>query len=216
MTRPRADSNGLYAVLKAAYRAVRHLPDRLLHRRRFIEARQRLLALKTVRTILVVCHGNICRSPYLEAVLRRSLPAANVISAGLVGPDRPVPKHSLDLAAKRGLDLSTFRSRSVSRVDAREIDLVIVMDPDQGRHLTRVFGVSPRRIIVAGDLDPGKSATREIRDPWRQSAAVFKECFDRLDRVAATIASLMPYARTVPPEMVSSRRAELPPRRAQL
>jgi protein-tyrosine phosphatase len=207
-------NTGLYDTLKAAYRALRHLPDRLLHRRRYVEARQRLLALQTVRSILVVCHGNICRSPYLEAVLRRALPGVSVISAGLVGPDRPVPKNSLTLAAERGLDLSAFRSRSISRVDAREIDLVIVMDPRQGHYLTRVFGVSPRRIIVAGDLDPRQSATREIRDPWRQSTAVFKAAFDRLDRCAATVAALMPYARHASPETLNSRRSVPPPQRA--
>ena len=216
MTRRPAGGSGLYAALSGAYTAIRHLPDRLLHRRRFIEARKRLLALKTVRSILVVCHGNICRSPYLQAVLRRALPAVNVMSAGLVGPDRPVPRHSLTLASERGLDLSSFRSCLVSRVDAREIDLVIVMDADQGRHLTRVFGVSPRRIIIAGDLDPANSATREIRDPWRQSLSVFRASFDRLDRIATTIAALMPYARTASREMLSSRRAVLPPHQARL
>jgi protein-tyrosine phosphatase len=216
MTRATGGSNGLYDALKAVYKALKHLPDRLLHRRRYLEARKRLLALKTVRGILIVCHGNICRSPYLEAVLRRALPAVNVSSAGLVGPDRPVPKNSLTLAAERGLDLSAFRSRSISRVDAREIDLVIVMDPAQGHYLTRVFGVSPRRIIVAGDLDPRKAATREIRDPWRQPLAVFRASFDRLDRCAATIAALMPYARNASAETLSSRRSASPPQRALL
>lgn len=216
MTRPTPSSYGAYPVLKAVYSAVRHLPDRLQHRRRYRGACKRLLALKTVRNILVVCHGNICRSPYLEAVLRRALPAVDVMSAGLVGPDRPVPRNSLTLASEKGLDLSNFRSRPISRFDAREIDLVIVMNPDQARHLTRVFGVSPRRIIVAGDLDPRKSPNREIRDPWRQSLAVFRESFDRLDRVAATITRLMPYARTASLEMLKSRRAVSPAQKAQL
>ena len=194
MSRAAARDTSLYGTLKAAYKMVRHLPDRMLHRRRHLEARQRLLKLQTIRTILVVCHGNICRSPYLEAVLQRALPGVAVTSAGMVGPNRPVPDHSLSLAAERGLDLSGFRSRPVSRMDAREMDVVIVMDPAQGRYLTRVLGVSPRRIVVAGDLDPRSSPTRAIRDPWRQSRDVFRTAFDRLDRCAATIVKLMPYA----------------------
>jgi protein-tyrosine phosphatase len=198
---------GVYRALKAAYTWVRHMPDRLLHRRRHLEARERLVKLQTVRTILVVCHGNICRSPYLEAVLRRELPAVSVTSAGLVGPDRPVPKNSLTVTAERGLDLSTFRSRPLSRVNAREIDLVIVMDPGQERHLSHVYGVSPKRLFVAGDLDPVRAATRAIQDPWRQSVDVFRASFDRLDRCAATIATLMPYARHSSPEALMSRRS---------
>jgi protein-tyrosine phosphatase len=199
--------SGVYGALKAVYRWVRYMPDRMLHRRRHREARERLLRLQTVRSILVVCHGNICRSPYLEAVLRREMPAVSVTSAGLVVPDRPVPTNSLAVSAERGLDLSAFRSRPLSSVNAREIDLVIVMDPDQGHHLSRMFGVSPKRIIVAGDLDPMKAKTRAIRDPWRQSLKVFRASFDRLDRCAATIATLMPYARHGGREALTSRRS---------
>ena len=210
-----ARSSSLYGTLKAAYKTVRHLPDRMLHRRRHLEARQRLLKLHTLRTILVVCHGNICRSPYLEAVLQRALPAVSVTSAGMVGPNRPVPDHSLRLAAERGLDLSGFRSRPVSRMDAREMDLVIVMDPEQGRYLTRVLGVSPKRIVVAGDLDPRRSPTRAIRDPWRQSRDVFRAAFDRLDRCAATIVKLMPYAARASSQPLNSAPSGSTPQRAR-
>jgi protein-tyrosine phosphatase len=167
------------------------MPDRVLHGRRYLEARERLLALGNVRSILVVCYANVCRSPYLQAVLARELPAVNVISAGLVCLDRAVPAHSLTLAEKRGIDLSAFRSRPLGRVRAREIDLVIVMDSAQRSHVARVFGVSPARIIVAGDLDPRSSATRAIADPWGKSLDAFAESFDRLDHCAATISTLI-------------------------
>jgi protein-tyrosine phosphatase len=202
-------SNGarLYRVAKVAYRWARHVPDHVLHWRRHLEAREQLVRLQPVRSILVVCHGNICRSPYLEAVLRRELPAVSVISAGLVGQDRPVPTNSLTLTGKRGLDLSNFRSRSLSHVNAREIDLVIVMDSAQKDHLARVFGVAPARIIVAGDLDPLKSPTRAIQDPWRESLEVFTAAFDRLDRCAATIVALMPNAHDNRSHVLTSRRS---------
>ena len=181
----------LTGVLKAAYTRLKYMPDRMLHRRRHLEARDRLLALGTVRSILVVCYGNICRSPYLQAVLGRELPTVKVISAGMVGPDRSVPAHSLMLAAERGFNLSSFRSRTLWRVSPRAFDLVIVMDSAQRSHLARVFGVSPARIVVAGDLDPQQTATRAIADPWGKSLEAFSESFDRLDRCAATISTLI-------------------------
>jgi protein-tyrosine phosphatase len=203
MRLPDGKRRRLSGVLKAAYRRLKYMPDQVLHRRRHLEARARLLGLGKVRSILVVCYGNVCRSPYLQAVLARAIPAVNVTSAGFVGPDRPVPAHSLTLAASRGLDLSAFRSRPLARVNAREIDLVIVMDSAQRSHVARVFGVSPARIIVAGDLDPEPSATRAIADPWGKSLEAFAESFDRLDRCAATISTLMQYShpssRTPPP-----------------
>ena len=188
-------SGKVTGVVKAVYKRLKYLPDRMLHRRRHLEARDRLLGLGTVRSILVVCYGNVCRSPYLEAVLGRELPAVNVMSAGLVGPDRPVPAYSLTVAAKRGLDLSAFRSRPLSRANARAFDLVIVMDSAQRSHVARMFGVSSARIVVAGDLDPEQSATRAIADPWGKSLDAFAESFDRLDRCAATISTLIHYSR---------------------
>src|SRR5205823_8868742 len=137
-----------YVSLKSVYLAAKHLPDRMLHRRRREEARRRVLQLGRVQNILVVCYGNVCRSPYLEAVLRRALPTLNVISAGFVGPGRPVPENSLILAGQRGLNLAEFRSRAISRVNPACYDLVVVMDASQARYLTETFRVWPARIIV--------------------------------------------------------------------
>lgn len=200
--------NRPYSAPKAPYWWMRQLPDRIFHRRRHREARDRLVRLFPVRSILVVCHGNICRSPYMEAVLQRDLPGVSVMSAGLVGPDRPVPKNSLSLTASRGLDLSAFRSRPISRVNAREIDLVIVMDSTQASHLARVCGVSQARIVVAGDLDPLAPTTRAIQDPWGEPLEVFRAAFDRLDRCAATIVALIRSPHETSSEIVSSRRLE--------
>lgn len=182
----RADSN-----LRRLYRSAKNLPDRLLHRRRFASARRSILELGQVRSILVVCYGNVCRSPYLEAVLRRDLPNVAVNSAGFVGPGRPVPPHSLAVAGSRGLDLSNFRSRPIGRMPVGETDLVIVMDSNQARQIMRSFRVWPSRVVVAGDLDPLPAPTRAIQDPWGEPKERFVSSFDRLDRCAATLVRLL-------------------------
>jgi protein-tyrosine-phosphatase len=92
------------------------------------------------------------------------------------------------------------------------MDLVVVMDAAQQQYLVRVFGVSPQRIIVAGDLDPVNCATRAIRDPWRKSVTVFEESFDRLDRCAATIAALTTSAGS--PVPLNSSLSPAPARKA--
>ncbi len=186
-----SDSRSARGRLKRAYAAARNFPDRVLHQRRRAEARRRVLQLGSVRRILVVCYGNVCRSPYLAAILRRGLQGIDVSSAGFVGPGRPVPSNALTLASQRGIDLSDFRSRPVSRVNPAGADLVIVMEPGQARHLSEIYRVSAARIVVAGDLDPVISGTREIRDPWGQSLEVFTSSFDRLDRCAATLMAIL-------------------------
>ena len=183
------------STLKRIYRTARNLPDRLLHQRRRSSANRRILQIDSVSSILVVCYGNVCRSPYLEAVLRRELPEITVSSAGFVGPGRPVPPHALTLARSRGLDLSAFRSRPIGRANVAGTDLVVVMDREQARHIARGYRISPSRIIVAGDLDPVARSTRAIHDPWGQSVDVFASTFDRLDRCAATLVRLLRFRR---------------------
>jgi protein-tyrosine phosphatase len=179
------------AALIAAYHLARNLPDRILHPRRHFAAHRRVSRMDRPRSILVVCHGNICRSPYLQAVLQRALPDIAVSSAGFIGRDRRVPVISLEVSARRGIDLSRFRSQSLTPENVSRADLMIVMEPGQARYIERVFGVRPERLVIAGDLDPERGPTRAIRDPWMQSVHVFESSFDRLDRCAATLVTVL-------------------------
>ena len=190
----RAVNNRAFApgrALKRVYHSVRNLYDRLVHPSRHLAACRRL-AKSRPRRILVVCYGNICRSPYLEAVLQRGLEDVAVTSAGFVGSDRAVPAISAALSAERGLDLSRHRSRPITESHASDADLVIVMDPEQARRVAKMFGVKRERVIIAGDLEPMFEGSRDIRDPWNESVEIFRSSFDRLDRCAATVISVLP------------------------
>lgn len=183
--------SGARQIAKRAYHAIRNLPDRFLHRRRHDAIRRRLSSAHAARKILVVCYGNVCRSPYLQAVLQRALPQIEVSSAGFVGADRAVPEASLAISAKRGLDLSRFRSRPLLPAVVTAADLIIVMEVRQAREIATRFPVNRARIVIAGDLDPKFDLTRAIRDPWNQSSEVFEKSFDRLDRCAAVLVSVL-------------------------
>lgn len=175
-------------LLQRIRESIGRLPDRLSHSRRFREATMRLMRLPRPRNILVVCHGNVCRSPYLEVALGRLLPDVEVSSAGFAGGGHPVPAFALEIASQKGLDLTTFRSRALAPTLVRDADMIVVMDERQYAHLCGFFGVPRARVFVAGDLDPRNVGARTIRDPWQQSRDVFAETFDRLDRVARSIA----------------------------
>ena len=182
-------------ALKRAFSATLNLPDRLLHRRRHLSLRRRLNSMQQPQTILVVCQANVCRSPYLHAVLQSALPHLSVTSAGFFGSGRPVPQVSVDVCAKRGFDLSLFRSRPLTQALLTKADLLIVMDPAHAVRIARSFRVKRGRIVIAGDLDPRFDSTRGIRDPWQQSSEVFESAFDRLDRCAATLARIFRVGR---------------------
>ena len=171
-------------AVRGAFRRGR---DRMLHPLRQARTRDRLRRTGRPRHILVVCHGNICRSPYLASVLQRLLADVHVSSAGLVGPDRPVPDPGVAVASRRGVELGAHRSRVLTRDLVSGSDLAIVMEAGQARALVRQ-GMDVQRIVVAGDLDPMSSNQRSIEDPWGQQAEAFEASYDRLDRCARVLA----------------------------
>lgn len=153
--------------------------------------RGRLQRMRRPRRIVVVCYANICRSPYLAALLRRALPDVDVSSAGFTGLGHRVPEHSKTVATQHGIDLSAHRSRLLTGEILLDTDLVVVMDDRQARAIERRFHVPASRIVIAGDLDPLPAETREIRDPWNQSLEVFKSSFARLERCADSLVRLL-------------------------
>lgn len=142
--------------------------------------------------ILIVCYGNICRSPYGAAVLKRALNGdarIEVLSAGLFGPDRPSPELAIAAAARRGIDLASHRSRLVTVGLLDNVELLLVMDTAHRYRLRAEFGVDPRRIVLIGDLDPAKIRSRTIPDPYGQAPDVFDDCYQRIERCVGQLAS---------------------------
>jgi len=85
--------------------------------------------------ILVLCHGNICRSPLVEYCLKKSLPAErfSIRSSGFIPRIlRQSPREYARLAKQEGIDLSEHRSALVNDGDLAWADLIVIMD--SGNH----------------------------------------------------------------------------------
>src|SRR6185436_16383773 len=105
--------------------------------------------------VLMVCMGNICRSPTAEGVLRHKLrergldAAVEVDSAGTHGwhagcpPDGRSQAHAL----RRGYDLSEQRARVLVEADFERFDLVLVMDDDNLEHVQALCPNSHRERV---------------------------------------------------------------------
>ncbi len=79
--------------------------------------------------VLVLCHGNINRSPFVAALIARECPAWDVTSAGLKTRDgRRASRKAREAAAERGLDLSEHRSRQVTLRALQDAHAVLYMD----------------------------------------------------------------------------------------
>jgi len=180
------------SAVRGALRTIKYLPDRVLHSLRRPALRHALRHREPVANVLVLCHGNICRSPYAGAVLDRLLAprGVRVRSAGFVGPARPAPAAALEVAHRRGVDLREHRSCLVTPELIRAAQLVVVMDRAQARAVRRMPEVGGA-VILIGDLDPLPIARRSIHDPWDQSADAFVDVFARLDRCAGELAAAL-------------------------
>ena len=169
--------------LRAGRTRARELVDGALHERRRATARASVTRAAPVRSILFVCHGNICRSSYAEFAFRRLAEertlAVSAESAGFVGPHRQPPVLALEVAKRRGLDMAAHRSRLITPPMLETNDLVVVMEAAQARALrTRIRGDI---LVVLGDLDPDPIERRTIRDPWNLDATVFEASYRRID-----------------------------------
>jgi protein-tyrosine phosphatase len=171
--------------------APRHLFDWTMHGHRVVATGRRLSNARRPERILVVCEANLCRSPYLERRLREMLGGVEVISAGFVGSDRPVPALVIEAGGRRGIDLSTHRSRPITQSKIHAADLVLVMDADQARRLATHYHVTRAGILIAGDVDPRWHATRGIQDPVGQRVEVIDAAFHRLDRCAVLLQNIL-------------------------
>ncbi len=97
--------------------------------------------------VLVVCTGNVCRSPIAEGLLRAAFAermgpdTPEVASAGTMGwTGSGADPSSIRAAAERGVDISSHRAREVSEEDVAGADVVVAMAPEHARAFTREAG----------------------------------------------------------------------------
>lgn len=102
--------------------------------------------------ILVVCEGNICRSPIAEAILRDRAGSAHIVrSAGISAPvGRPAHPYSIEVCASHGLDITRHRATQMDANLLRASDLVMVMETDHVRRIQSAFPWTSGRIWRLG------------------------------------------------------------------
>ncbi len=185
-----AIDNGLF---RRVVRRVATQVDRLVHTSARRAAAQRVRSRPVPHRVVVVCYGNICRSPYAAAALRLRLAESGfdqveVDSVGFIGPGRPAHDQAKASGARRGADLSRHRSRLFVPDDARA-DLLLTMTRDHRDSLLRTYGVGGRIELLA-DFDLDDPPAREIADPYGADEAEFNRVFDQIDRSLAGLVGL--------------------------
>jgi protein-tyrosine phosphatase len=141
--------------------------------------------------VLMVCMGNICRSPTAEGVLRHKLrergldTLIEVDSAGthahIWHQGSPPDGRSQAHAQQRGYDLSALRARGVVEADFERVDLVLVMDDDNLDHLQALCPVSHRERLGRLMNYARRHRSDIVPDPYYGGAAGFERVLDFIE-----------------------------------
>lgn len=136
--------------------------------------------------IIVVCSGNICRSPTGEYLLKSFLPHKNIISAGVIVEQSQLTGKSADftatnIAKRHHIILTDHKAQQLTEQMCLENDLILVMEQ---HHLEEVSAISPHsrgKIMRFGHwLD-----NKEIPDPYKKSIESYEFAWQLLAASAA-------------------------------
>ncbi|MCP4540985.1 MAG: low molecular weight protein arginine phosphatase [Chloroflexi bacterium] len=121
-------------------------------------------------TVIIVCTGNICRSPMAEVLLQSRLAHDDarqdwqVASAGVWTADgRPASTHAIEVMDRRGIDLSDHRSRNITREMMSQADLVLAMTRSHTEALGAAFPVHARKVYLISEMT---GQMRDVADPY--------------------------------------------------
>ena len=143
--------------------------------------------------ILMVCLGNICRSPLAEGILRSKVDPGRVEvdSAGTQSyhTGEPPCEFSQKIARENGLDISGLRARAFEPADFDRFDLIYVMD----RHnLDTLHARAPgdreknKVKLILDEVFPGENM--DVPDPYYSQYYAFKNIYKMLDEACKVIA----------------------------
>jgi len=140
---------------------------------------------RPVRKMLILCKGNVCRSPFAAELLRQRVRllglSIHVASAGIDAASNqeahPLAKR---MAQQYGVSLSAHRTTPLSQDMVSEADLILVMDTGQVRSMREHHPQSARKLFLLGQF--GSELNYEIQDPYGASSEMFARCYDQITK----------------------------------
>ena len=133
--------------------------------------------------ILIVCLGNICRSPTAERIMQKNLPGHQISSAGikaLAGKDADF--QAIKTALKHGVIVAGHTARQLTAPMCEQADLILVMEPSQIDMVADIHPPARSKTMLFAQWLPKKT----IPDPYKQSSEMFEAVFEQLNAAADT------------------------------
>ena len=135
-----------------------------------------------INNVLILCLGNICRSPIahvmLQDIANKQGLNMNVDSAGLTAMEGwPASPHSVSLMAERGISLDQHIAKQVTEALVKKADLIFVMDDEQKQMLERQFHQACGKTFKLGH-----HSQFDIEDPYQKERAAFEACTVKIEK----------------------------------
>ncbi|NJB83303.1 low molecular weight protein-tyrosine-phosphatase [Wenyingzhuangia aestuarii] len=142
--------------------------------------------------VLMVCLGNICRSPLAEGILKSKVDSNTIIvdSAGTgayhVGnlPDL----RSIQVAEKHGLDITDQRARKIQTSDLDTFDYIYAMDASNYRNILSLAKIEAQKakvFMIMNELQPGEDIS--VPDPYYGGGDGFENVYQMLDKACDVV-----------------------------
>lgn len=153
-----------------------------------------------VRSILFVCLGNICRSPFASELAAHRLAAmGNTTIASRSAGIRTTqagrsPAEACEAAAAYGIQLGAHVPHQLTQQLMDDADLIVVMEARQFSELRSTYPMHRDRIFLLALLDPdaaGAHARYNIVDPFGRPIEAFHSCYRRISRAVDRLVSAL-------------------------
>ncbi len=128
-----------------------------------------------IQNILVICLGNICRSPMAEGLLKKRYPDKQIASAGLreITAGWSADPFSIRVMRENGIDISRHRARVLTNDMLKKADLVLTMEKEQSAIVKYSFPNYRGKIMRIGEY-----GNYDVPDPYSRNINAFRESFE--------------------------------------
>ena len=131
----------------------------------------------TIRNVLVVCLGNICRSPMAQGLFQSALPDARIDSAGLVAREgQPADPIACELMGERGISLQTHQARQLNSQMCQNAVLILVMDREQRRAIEERYQFAIGKVFRLCEF-----SDQDVLDPYRAGREAFQRSLSLIE-----------------------------------
>ncbi|MEW5758775.1 MAG: L-threonylcarbamoyladenylate synthase [Candidatus Omnitrophota bacterium] len=148
-----------------------------------------------LKTILFVCTGNTCRSVMAKGLLKKEIGDRTDVEVSSCGTNafdgQPPTFEVLELLKQEGVDLTSNRSRSITKEMLKEADLILTMTQHQKEEILTSFGFVKNRLYLLKEFAKIAEGSLDVEDPISRGKDVYKQTFEDIKRAIKIIAKLI-------------------------